>query len=92
MLSLQNIPKTKTVLSMVAAAVLIPSIVNLCILYRRFSSQVTLVVEGYEQEQYNEELFVAAETFLGTKLASSIQRIKASKRERERERERLSLT
>jgi chaperone BCS1 len=70
MLSLQNIPKTKTVLSMVAAsAVLIPSIVNLCILYRRFSSQVTLVVEGYEQEQYNEELFVAAETFLGTKLA-----------------------
>ncbi|CAK7327672.1 unnamed protein product [Dovyalis caffra] len=78
-------PNTKTVLSVVAAsAVLIPSIANLCILSRRFSSQVTLVIEGYEQEYCYEKLFAATETYLGTKLAPSIQRIKASKREREK--------
>lgn len=87
LLSLQDMPKTKIVVSVVAAlaasAMLIPSVrsylsSNLHDLSNRFSSQFTPVIEEYEGI-FCEELFLAADTYLGTILTPSFQRVKASK-------------
>jgi len=83
MVSLQNLPHTKTVLSVVASlaasAVLIPTVANLRIFPHLFRPQFTLVIEEYGPDYYCDELFLAAETYLGTKSAPSIRRIKACK-------------
>ncbi|XP_021688014.2 AAA-ATPase At3g50940 [Hevea brasiliensis] len=84
---------TKTVLSVVASfaasAMLIPSIrsqihsyvcSNLHGLSHHFSSQITFVIEEF----YFQELFMAVDTYLGTKLIASVGHLKASKQEGEK--------
>jgi len=88
MVSLQNLPNTKAVLSVVASlaasAVLIPTVANLGIFAHLFRPQFTLVIEEYGPDYFCDELFLAAETYLGTKSAPSIRRIKACKKEKEK--------
>lgn len=52
--------------------------------FGRFSSQLTMVVDEFDGYTYN-EIYGAAETYLGSKISPSTQRLKVSKPEKENE-------
>lgn len=52
--------------------------------FGRFSSQLTMVVDEFDGYTYN-EIYGAAETYLGSKISPSTQRLKVSKPEKEKE-------
>ncbi|KAJ6367139.1 hypothetical protein OIU77_003504 [Salix suchowensis] len=52
--------------------------------FGRFSSQLTMVVDEFDGYTYN-EVYGAAETYLGSKVSPTTQRLKVSKQEKENE-------
>ncbi|GAV84582.1 AAA domain-containing protein/AAA_assoc domain-containing protein [Cephalotus follicularis] len=100
--SQENIPSSKTVLSvaasLTASAVLFRTIANdlvpevltdyLCSSFKnmsnRLSSQITVVIEEFDGLTAN-QMFYAANVYLGSKLSPSVQRIKVHKPEKEKQ-------
>ncbi|KAJ0962825.1 hypothetical protein J5N97_027947 [Dioscorea zingiberensis] len=85
-----------TAISMVATAVFVRTFASniipqslqcylsdsLSALFTRFSSQITIAIDEFENRNPN-RLFKAAETYLGTKASSSTRKLRASKQDDE---------